>query len=333
MTFTGNGRNTALVGCIKVTPGRPVSSSPYTTTVSRYLSSGTMTASYTTGSVAPANGAQGTIYIAAPIPTTPCLADGFLSQYNVMYRVDISRGNMTQIFTMDLGNTTNGLNNGVNGVNSLAYNSIDNYMYGTIRGPTPETFIRIGYDGSYQPLFSLPGTTADPQRFYVGDIDNQGQYYTASQTNGWRWMQINLNPNTAGYGQVVTSGSTTVPAGGLVQDWAFVPGGGANLYAIAVDEFGTTTLNAFQLSSKNWTIIATYPQTTVTRASINDGTNNPRFNALYASSNGYLYGSEGYSGQLWRFTIQAPFTATYVVQGPKAADADGARCITNTAPI
>ena len=80
------------------------------------------------------------------------------------------------------------------------------------------------------------------------------------------------------------------------------------------------TLCNFSMTNRNWTLVGTYG-TTVT------GQANPGFGAVYATADGYLYGSEGYSGQIWKFSVQLPLTATLVSQGPTASSNDGARCI------
>ena len=82
----------------------------------------------------------------------------------------------------------------------------------------------------------------------------------------------------------------------------------------------------FSMATLSWTLVGTYG-TTVT------GQANPGFGAVYATADGYLFGSEGYSGQIWKFSVQLPLTAILISQGPTSASNDGARCIDNTARI
>lgn len=99
--------------------------------------------------------------------TAPCLAAGYLisgDPTSSLYEVDLAGGNTTSIYTF------NGLGSG-NTINSLAYNPLDNYLYGTLRGPTPEVMLRIGFDGSVNRMFNLPLYNGALRRFYVGDID------------------------------------------------------------------------------------------------------------------------------------------------------------------
>lgn len=57
------------------------------------------------------------------------------------------------------------------------------------------------------------------------------------------------------------------------------------------------------------------------------------FGALYASADGFLYGSENLSGRIYRFSVQAPYEWQYLVDGPGTTQNDGARCIDNTDAI
>ena len=57
------------------------------------------------------------------------------------------------------------------------------------------------------------------------------------------------------------------------------------------------------------------------------------FGAVYASADGFLYGSENLSGRIYRFTVTAPYGWQYLSLGPGTTQNDGARCIDNTEPI
>lgn len=59
------------------------------------------------------------------------------------------------------------------------------------------------------------------------------------------------------------------------------------------------------------------------------GTATVTWNGLYSDTSGNLYGSEGVTGQVWRFSISPPLTAVLVSQGPMSSLADGARCVLN----
>ncbi|KAF7196048.1 hypothetical protein HII31_02674 [Pseudocercospora fuligena] len=254
--------------------------------------------------------------------TAPCVVEGYLSQANALYRVNLATGNSTTIYTSTDSNTGDG-------INSLAYNPLDNYLYCTIRGTNPETMGRLSFDGRIQRLFTLPTNTTQ-RRFYVGDITPDGQYWTASQSNGWQWLKVNFAPGTANYGQIVDSGSTSLPAspfttnGGGIQDWAYVPTAGNNLFAPWSDSAGVTYLYYFSLDTYTWAQVGVLSQNTVANA---------KWNAVWASNDGFLYGSEGNTGQIWKFTIRGGLAAQRIVTGPPSSLADGARCYTNTTAI
>lgn len=102
--------------------------------------------------------------------TAPCVAAGYLSSGNpttTLYQIDLTgSGNTTSIvsFTnLGSGNT----------INSLAYNPLDGYLYGTLRGPNPEVMLRIGFDGAVNRMFNLPQYNGNVRRFYVGDVDSE----------------------------------------------------------------------------------------------------------------------------------------------------------------
>jgi hypothetical protein len=172
----------------------------YVTTTSAYKPTGSTTGVYTATTVAPNVINSGTVVIASPLATAPCLNQGYLSQNQVMYSVDIIGGGYSQLVQWKLSSAALS-------INSLGYNPLDSYLYGTIRGVFPETFARLGFDGTVQPLLSLNNTAATAAgggRYYIGDIDTNGQYYAGAQTqpqNGiLTWFQINLNPALPDYG-------------------------------------------------------------------------------------------------------------------------------------
>ena len=101
--------------------------------------------------------------------TAPCAAAGYLISGNptsTLFQVDLAAGNTTSVYTF------NGLGSGLT-INSLAYNTLDGYLYGTQRGSTPEVMLRIGYDGSVNKMFNLPLYNGGIRRFYVGDVDSK----------------------------------------------------------------------------------------------------------------------------------------------------------------
>lgn len=57
------------------------------------------------------------------------------------------------------------------------------------------------------------------------------------------------------------------------------------------------------------------------------------FGATYASSDGFLYGSENTLGNIYKVSIQTPYSIVKFADGPASYSNDGARCINNTQPV
>lgn len=178
----------------------------YITTTSAYKPTGSTTGIYTATSVAPVGTVAGTIVVASPLATAPCLNQGYLTQLQVLYVVDILAGGYSQVLNWALParDAAGNIYNPALSINSLGYNVFDSYLYGTIRGRFPETLCRLGFDGTVQEILSMNNTLTTPGRYYIGDIDSNGQYYTGAQgqpsTGNLAWVQVNLNPGLPDYG-------------------------------------------------------------------------------------------------------------------------------------
>jgi hypothetical protein len=119
---------------------------------------------------------------------------------------------------------------------------------------------------------------------------------------------------------VAASGTAVIPI--AVYDWAYVPGGGNFLYSIAVDSTGRALLYRFDRTLNVWSQVSTgygaiYPANGVV-------------GAVYASSDGFLYGSENTGGRIYKFSLDG-CTSQLVTTGPTASSNDGAHCINNGA--
>ena len=80
-------------------------------------------------------------------------------------------------------------------------------------------------------------------------------------------------------------------------------------------------MNRFDLNTKTWTMMG----------SVGSTITNGKYNAVYSgSANGDLYASDGNTGQIWKFNVIS-LNATRLNTGPTSDNADGARCILNTA--
>ncbi|KAK4499087.1 hypothetical protein PRZ48_009599 [Zasmidium cellare] len=138
------------------------------------------------------------------------------------------------------------------------------------------------------------------------------------------YAQYDLNPGSTTYGQQVSTG-TANNCGYYFVDWAYVPGGGSNLYAIGTSRQSTTDGNGylmqFSMTTRNCTMLANLGQ-------LYPSQNQAQVGATYATADGYLYGSENYGGRIYRVRVtSAPYTAEFVANGTSATSNDGARCV------
>lgn len=234
-----------------------------------------------------------------------CTPQGILFQYpdgapTRMIGIDIVTGTATT-----LGSLAN------REVNAIAYNGLDDYIYGL--DLLNKTIVRVGGDASAVPIGwpdGLPSTV-------VGDIDEAGRYWIAE---GWNWYVVDLAPGSDDYGLIVDQGtSDPVQATGLGADWAYVPGTNA-LWSI-----GTNGANAALIK---------FDRTTGQRSVAADlgvlGGN--VFGAVYADPNGFLYGSDNVTGQIFRVDVAAG-KAQKFSDGPSSGTNDGARCAEAPIPI
>jgi hypothetical protein len=153
-----------------------------------------------------------------PPPAFSCDEGGYLIQGTVLYRLNLETGDNPAI-NENVGPGGN--------INAIGYNILDNYLYGFVAVSGGRwQLIQIDAEGGHQ---LLPLTV---DRFYsTGDIDANGQLWIgASGTTAW--AQIDLDPDSARYGQLVDSGTMKVP-GNFVADWVFLENGGPYLYSIA----------------------------------------------------------------------------------------------------
>ncbi|KAG8664722.1 uncharacterized protein FPOAC1_013502 [Fusarium poae] len=200
-------------------------------------------------------------------------------------------------------------------INAIGYNILDNYLYGFVAVSGGRwQLIQIDAEGGHQ---LLPLTV---DRFYsTGDIDANGQLWIgASGTTAW--AQIDLDPDSARYGQLVDSGTMKVP-GNFVADWVFLENGGPYLYSIAWST--TARLVRWSIERKEWTEVRDYGN--VTPAA-------PQFGALYAVGD-EMWGSDNASGKIIAFPVlddNAP--ARDISAGPPSNSNDGARCLAAPAP-
>lgn len=249
-------------------------------------------------------------------PALKCDPSGYLVQGSTLYRINITTGSYVTV-KASMGDGTS--------INAMGYNVGDNYLYAAATAKVPNSLLKISASGDVVNLGSL-GIS-----FVVnsGDVDEASQYWASA--GGKDWVQVDLKPGSSTYGKTVTKG-TAVPVYTIV-DWAYVPRGGNYLWTLGFDNSARTApggsntyLMKFDRASKAWTTVIKFGDI----AGSGDSQRNA-WGAVYASDDGYLYGSENFSGEIWRFPVNAtgPPSASPVKisNGPAANGNDGARCI------
>ena len=244
--------------------------------------------------------------------TWPCDEFGYLFQTpsagnNVLVRVDLATGQATTVGPY------------ASNINGAGYNQSDNYFYGW--DLIADQLVRVNGDRSLTRLGRPTGVGANPF-FSLGDFDNAGNLWLASSVNN-RWVKIDLtSPNSATYGQVVRSGTLTMPAG-LAKggDWAWISGA---LYMVAtVTATPTDTPHLVQFNPSlggNGTV-------TDLGAISGAAASGTFFGATYVDAAGYLYAFDNGNNHIYRVTVTAsPPTAILASVGPTSTSNDGARC-------
>ncbi|WP_363799791.1 hypothetical protein ABU614_06490 [Lysobacter firmicutimachus] len=185
--------------------------------------------------------------------------------------------------------------------NAVGYNPADNYQYGLITNPAGNTLVRIGADGSAQPLGTVTGL---PSAVYI-----TGAFGTAGNI---LYVKNNVAAGTTMYAiDVTTLTATAIPlsVAANIADWAWV---GGLLYSVT---------NAGQLVSVN-------PGTgAVTNIGAPNGLPAGFFGAIYGAPNG-LYGSgNNPPSGFYKFDLTTG-AATLISGAPGSQANDGSNCPT-----
>ncbi|KAM0275831.1 hypothetical protein ACHAQH_007376 [Verticillium albo-atrum] len=231
--------------------------------------------------------------------------------------VDIMTGQQTLIRSNIAGNLD---------VNALGYNARDDYLYAIAQNGllSAISIIRINARGDISVAVpQVANKLALLGGFNAGDVDENSQYWVS--TSGNDWYQYDFRPGSATYAQQIAYGNLPLLSrpSQVIADWAYVPGGGDFLWAIATAGGGRTVLMQFSRSTKRWTQVRDF-------GNIVGGTllGQAVWGAVYASADGFLYGTENLTGQVWRFPVLSSATsATRLATGSPATLNDGARCL------
>ncbi|KYK53931.1 hypothetical protein DCS_08298 [Drechmeria coniospora] len=163
------------------------------------------------------------------------------------------------------------------------------------------------------PFFTTCGDVAPDGQFYILGAEGTGSTPA--------WAQIDLSDSSSpSYGNVVASGTThIVPA---VRDWAYVPGAGNFLWTYADSGASPNVVGLFRwdLTTHAFTGVRNLATVTISYTS--------HIGAVYATADGYLYGSDNVSGRIYRVNVTGSEPAELVSTGPQSGGNDGARCPT-----
>ncbi|OTA38770.1 hypothetical protein BTJ68_01190 [Hortaea werneckii EXF-2000] len=211
---------------------------------------------------------------------------------------------------------------------AMGYNRCDGLIYATDQ---EAHLVRFGLDLNPQRLYEQTFF-----RYQTGEVDNDCQYWAirTADNDVARWIHVDVNPASPVYGSIIGQGELAVPQY-FYADWAYVPGAGSYLWSVGVDQpTGYAYLYRFDQATLTSIIVASFGDIGLT-GWIPDPASGYRLNfgAMYASADGFLYGSENISGNIYRFTVTEPYNWQFLVQGPGTVQNDGARCIDNTEAI
>ncbi|GAB1734887.1 hypothetical protein NU195Hw_g4768t1 [Hortaea werneckii] len=247
-----------------------------------------------------------------------CARQGYLVQNFNWFVVEIATGNTVQ----------NGSIQGGIPMQAMGYNRCDGLIYATDQ---QAHLVRFGLDLTPQRLYEQTFF-----RYQTGEVDNDCQYWAirTADNDVARWIHVDVNPASPVYGTIVGQGELAVPQY-FYADWAYVPGAGSYLWSVGIDQpTGYAYLYRFDQATLTSIIVASFGDIGLT-GWIPDPASGYRLNfgAVYASADGFLYGSENISGNIYRFTVTEPYNWQFLVQGPGTVQNDGARCIDNTEAI
>ncbi|KAI7365407.1 hypothetical protein KC354_g4930 [Hortaea werneckii] len=247
-----------------------------------------------------------------------CARQGYLVQNFNWFVVEIATGNTVQ----------NGSIQGGIPMQAMGYNRCDGLIYATDQ---EAHLVRFGLDLNPQRLYEQTFF-----RYQTGEVDNDCQYWAirTADNDVARWIHVDVNPASPVYGSIIGQGELAVPQY-FYADWAYVPGAGSYLWSVGVDQpTGYAYLYRFDQATLTSIIVASFGDIGLT-GWIPDPASGYRLNfgAMYASADGFLYGSENISGNIYRFTVTEPYNWQFLVQGPGTVQNDGARCIDNTEAI
>ncbi|WP_019386509.1 DUF6923 family protein [Algibacter luteus] len=236
-----------------------------------------------------------------------CNNNAYLFQYNDVYAVDLASGN-SYLAHADVtpGN-----------INATAYNPADGYIWGSLSSPS-KTIVRIGQNFETTTLYidELPTNNR-----YVGDVSAEGIYYLKG--GGSTYYKVNLNPESANYGEFISS--ETLSQNISIHDWAFNAVDG-NLYAL---EKNTNILYRINPVTSEVQALGVVP--------VLSGLNYT-YGAVYFDASGRFYASANQTGTIYVIQAVQDLNGQNTIEsnlfafGPASSQNDGARCPSAAVP-
>lgn len=230
----------------------------------------------------------------------PCDPRAYLVQANTLLVIDLATGKQEVIAAS--------IRPSAGTINAMGFNPLEGYLY-AFQGAD---LIRIGLNGTVDVVLTLPTSPSAN----VGEFDLDGQYYYSRGAT--TWGRVDFFPGSPTYGQLIESGTMTLPSGVSTADWAFTPAAPGYLHAIGTRSNGALSLIRWSITTHKWdTLSSTYKNLGVTPTG---------FGAIVGTSDGFVYGSDNGSGRLFRFSVLNTTIASLAGKGTPASSNEGARC-------
>lgn len=189
-------------------------------------------------------------------------------------------------------------------VNAAGFRPADNFAYGILTAS--HELARIGADGQTENLGAIEGLPTNKGTYFVGDFANDDLLWI--RNSGQMDQLYGVNVETSAVEQII---QTDTPLTNIF-DIAFNP----------VDE----TFYASRRGPEN-ELIAISKEGAVTVIG-KDGLQKITFGAMYADSEGTVFGGANQTGRVYSFNLETG-VATYVADGPKSGTNDGFSNFTN----
>ncbi|KAK6538132.1 hypothetical protein TWF694_011014 [Orbilia ellipsospora] len=257
----------------------------------------------------PTNTVSGTAtvisYLQPTVSTGPrfsCSQSAYSIGFGKLWSVDLANAKITSL----ISNVDN-----QSGLNAIGYNVLDDYLY-ALESSTG-VLLRLHGDGSIAKVTTLP-TYAQGNG---GDIDGNGQHWIAS--TGASWAQVDLNPSSTTYAQVVAHGTTTSLGSYNIGDWVYIPSAGSFLWSVVISTVTgqPPALAKFSMITHTWTFATHWSSFTFAGCP-----------SIFADNNGTIWFNSNTQGLLYRtnvFTMETPVLFARGVSNTQYCT-DGARC-------